>query len=264
MQVATTNTTQSELVAKLRARPDDLDSRLQLFRLCVIDGNWSRALNQLEVAERLDAAMAHTAMVYRCNIAAEQTRRAVFDGSAPPLFLGTPPAWLGYLVQALREADADAGAALANAAFARAAPVAGAIDDEPFAWLADADSRLGPVLEAFVDGKYYWIPFEHLGRIRIGVPDDLLDLAWCPSELTLVNGGVCRGYIPTRYPGTELTARDDLKLARITEWQPWSAALQKGAGQRMLVSDADEYALLDCRDIRFDAAADARITGGGS
>jgi protein involved in temperature-dependent protein secretion len=34
-----------------------------------------------------------------------------------------------------------------------------------FAWLADADVRLGPVLEAIVDGKYYWIPFGNLSAI---------------------------------------------------------------------------------------------------
>uniref|UniRef100_UPI002FE1B4F0 type VI secretion system accessory protein TagJ n=1 Tax=Noviherbaspirillum sp. TaxID=1926288 RepID=UPI002FE1B4F0 len=62
---------------------------------------------------------------------------------------------------------------------------------------------------------------------------------------------ICNSYIPTRYPGTVPDARDDLKLARLTEWLPWSGSLQQGAGQRMLASDRDDYALLDCRDIRF-------------
>ena len=41
-----------------------------------------------------------------------------------------------------------------------AAPVvAGKVNGQPFEWIADADSRLGPILEAMIDGRYYWVPF---------------------------------------------------------------------------------------------------------
>lgn len=251
MRVTDTKAAQSDLIARLRARPQDVDARLQLFRFTVIDGNWDRAGIQLDTAEQLDASVSHTAMVYRRNITCERDRHQVFSGAMTPVFLGTPPQWVGYLVQALQEAEPDRRAALASAAFDEASAISGTINGEPFEWLADEDNRLGPVLEAFVDGKYYWIPFEHITSLTIGVPDDLLDLAWCPAELTLTNGGVCNIYIPTRYPATHLGQRDDLKLARQTEWIPWSGELQQGLGQRMFVSDRDEYALLDCREIRF-------------
>lgn len=251
MRVTNTMTAQSDLIAQLRARPNDVDSRLRLFRLAVIDGNWGRAVNQLEVAVKLDAGLSHTAMVYERNIACERMRDAVFRGMETPVFLGTPPPWVGYLVQALRQQDAAASAKLAGSALEQAEPTGGAINGEPFAWLADADSRLGPVLEVFIDGNYYWVPFEHVTLVNINPPDDVLDLAWCPCDLTLNNGGECKGYVPTRYPGTEQCARDDLKLARMTEWQPWVDALQKGLGQRMFISDQGEYALLDCREILF-------------
>lgn len=259
MRVADTTAAQSDLIAKLRKRPDDIDSRMQLFRFCVIDGNWDRANNQLDVADKLDASLSHTAMVYRRNIACEQSRQRVFSGMEAPVFLGTPPHWVGYLVQALRASDG--APALVQAAFEAAQCPGGTINGEPFAWLADADSRLGPVLEAFIDGKYYWIPFEHLARITIPAPEDLLDLAWCSSELTLANGGVCNGYIPTRYPSTDGVARDDLKLARLTEWLPWSGSMQIGLGQRMFVSNAGEYALLDCREIVFHPAVNTIAAG---
>ncbi|HZW19946.1 type VI secretion system accessory protein TagJ [Noviherbaspirillum sp.] len=256
MHVADTRAAQSELIGQLRKRPDDVDARLQLFRYAVVDGNWDRALNQLDVAERLDAGLSHTALVYRRNIVCEGLRQRVFGGEGTPLFLGTPPPWIGYLVEALRAEDDETSAKLVQAALGAARCASGIIDGAPFAWLADADSRLGPVLEAFIDGKYYWVPFEHCSRIAIPAPEDLLDLAWCPAELTLTNGGTCNGYIPTRYPSCAADATDTadaLKLARLTEWHPWSDSLQKGAGQRMFVSDAGDYALLDCREIRFDA-----------
>ena len=42
--------------------------------------------------------------------------------------------------------------------------------------------RLGPVCEAILNGKYYWIPFERLSRVDIEAPSDLRDLIWAPVE----------------------------------------------------------------------------------
>ena len=60
----------------------------------------------------------------------------------------------------------------------------GDIDGTKFDWIADADSRLGPVLEAVIDGKYYWIPFNRVAKVNISRPSDLRDLVWisatCP------------------------------------------------------------------------------------
>lgn len=259
MRITDTKAAQSELIAALRKHPDDVNARLQLFRFAVIDGNWDRAGTQLDAAESLDASLAHTAMVYRRNIACERRRASVFTMGEAPVFLGEPPAWAGYLAQALMRTGED-GAELAMAALEEAQAVGGTINGQSFAWLADADNRLGPMLEAFIDGHYYWVPFEHLAGIAIQPPDDLLDLAWCPCELTLSNGGSCNAYIPTRYPATDGTQRDELKLARLTEWQAWAGDMQKGLGQRVFVTDRDEYALLDCRDIRFDV----RFAPGGA
>ena len=44
----------------------------------------------------------------------------------------------------------------------RPRPPAAPIDGKAFAWMADADMRLGPVLEAVINGRYYWVPLVHL------------------------------------------------------------------------------------------------------
>ena len=41
------------------------------------------------------------------------------------------------------------------------------IDGKAFAWIADADMRLGPICEAVINGRYYWLPFVHIARIVI-------------------------------------------------------------------------------------------------
>ena len=41
-------------------------------------------------------------------------------------------------------------------------------DDQPFAWIADADTRLGPVLEAIINGRYFWVPFQRIHQRQAG------------------------------------------------------------------------------------------------
>ena len=78
---------------------------------------------------------------------------------------------------------------------------AGTIDGKPFAWIADADTRLGPMLEAIMNGKNYWLPFARLAEIKIEKPIDLRDVAWMPAVLTFTTGGESVAFVPTRYPG---------------------------------------------------------------
>ena len=65
----------------------------------------------------------------------------------------------------------------------------GTVNGEAFEWIADADMRLGPVLEAVVNGKYYWMPFSALAQVDIDPPEDLRDMVWLPAHFLFVNGG---------------------------------------------------------------------------
>ena len=62
-----------------------------------------------------------------------------------------------------------------------------------FAWIADADPRLGPVLEVFVNGNYMWVPFARVHAMQFDPPADLRDQVWMPARFTWSNGGeACR------------------------------------------------------------------------
>jgi type VI secretion system protein ImpE len=82
---------------------------------------------------------------------------------------------------------------------------------------------MGPVCEAMLNGKYYWIPFERLARIEIEAPTDLRDLIWAPARLTFANGGEQVAFLPARYPGSEAAQDDDIRLSRKTEFAVGSA-----------------------------------------
>lgn len=74
------------------------------------------------------------------------------------------------------------------------------MDEQPFAWLADSDSRIGPVIEAMVDGRYLWVPVENIASIVIDEPADLRDVVWIPAHFKWLNGGESYGVLPSRYP----------------------------------------------------------------
>jgi type VI secretion system protein ImpE len=125
------------------------------------------------------------------------------------------------------------------------------VNGEPFTWLADADNRLGPTLEAVLNGRYYWIPFSRIKRIEIEPPSDLRDRVWMPAIFTWANDGQAAGLIPARYPGTLAEPNRALWLARLTEWIGDDPALARPVGQRMFASDANDYALFDVRTIEL-------------
>jgi type VI secretion system protein ImpE len=234
--------------------------RIFLFQLLCVMGQWNRALTQLNVAAELDAAALPMAQTYREAIQCEALRADIFAGRRMPLVFGEPRPWLALMFEALRldAADDIAGAARAREqAFDGARAIGGSIDGTRFAWLADADQRLGPALEAIVNGRYFWIPFERISRIEIDPPADLRDVVWTAASFTWSNGAASVGLIPTRYADTVASGVDELLLARRTEWVERGAMSGYGLGQRMLAADGGEYALMDVRTIEFDGVEGA-------
>jgi type VI secretion system protein ImpE len=128
----------------------------------------------------------------------------------------------------------------------------GSHDGAGFSWLADADSRLGPIAEIYLDGKYFWLPFARVAQLEFKAPDDVLDLVWSSCQLTLHGGAAQAALMPTRYPQSESSADDAIAMARRTDWIVITQEHYQGLGQRMFVSDISEIALLDCRLIHFD------------
>lgn len=242
------------LQAEIRNKPEDSRSRIFLFQLECVLGRFEKALTQLEVIASLDADTMLMAQIFRPLIACEMLRRDVFAGTRTPLIFGEPMEWLGLLVQAnslLGKGEFAAAAELRGKAFEAAPPSSGKLNGEPFEWIADADSRLGPVLEAIVEGKYYWIPFSRIQSITTESPSDLRDLVWLAAQFTWTNGGTAPGHIPVRYVGTEQSADGALRLARKTEWAQQAGETYLGMGQRLLATDASEVPLLECRKIEL-------------
>lgn len=170
---------------------------------------------------------------------------------------------MGWLVQAnilAARGAYEAAAELRDKAFEAAPAIGGAVDGQSFEWLADADCRLGPMLEVVVDGTYYWVPFQMIKSVQIRDPKDLCDLVWVPASFTWINEGTSEGFIPTRYPQSEASVHDAVRLARRTEWIEKPAQTYFGLGQRVLATDRQEYAILSIRRIDLYHAGDRAET----
>ena len=246
----------AQLTEQVRRAPADAKLRVFLFQLLAVLGQWDRAMTQLKVAGDLDDGALAMVQTYREALRCEPLRAEIFAGRRTPLVLGKPPQWMALVMEALRLAGAGHQAEaerLRGEGFEAAPAVAGTINDQPFAWIADADMRLGPVLELITNGRYYWLPFERIRELDVEEPADLRDLVWTPARLLLTNGGETFGLIPTRYVGSEASDDPAIQAARKTEWQDDGSGLFCGLGQRLLATDQDEYPIMDLRQVRLDS-----------
>lgn len=243
-----------ELTDRIRKEPQRADLRIFLFQIYCVIGEWGKAANQLNAIEELDKEAESLVKTYREAVRCEVYRKQVFAGQRVPLILGDPQNWIALMLEALK---LDAGGHHAQAhelrgkALDEAPATPGTANDQAFEWLADADSRIGPMFEMIVNGKYYWVPMHRVEHLELDAPADLRDYVWTPATVTLANGGAHVALIPTRYPGSEASDQDKIRLARVTEWVEMAPDSYAGLGQRMFATDDADIALMDLRDLKF-------------
>ncbi len=250
--------TLAALMDKVRKDPSDVKQRIFLFQLFAVLGEWERAVKQLKVCGGMDTETLPMVQSYREAIICELVREKVFAGEKAPVIFGEPEDWIALMVEALGanvRGDHAAAARLRADAFEAAPAVSGTADGQAFQWIADADMRLGPLLELVMNGNYYWVPFSAIKKLSFEEPIDLRDRVWTPVQITWANGGEVVGFIPTRYPGAP-KGSDAIKLAKVTEWEDLGSDTFAGHGQRLFATDAGDIALMDLREVLFDTGGD--------
>lgn len=155
---------QSDVIATLKAKPGDTNARELLFKLYCLAGLWQKALLQLETLTKFAPDMAKQAELYKNLVLSETLREDVLAGKRDPGTLGNPlPEWAVLMQQAnqhLHEGDYSQSEELREQALSQAPESAGENSSAtPFSWIADSDSRIGPVCEFISAGGYRWVPF---------------------------------------------------------------------------------------------------------
>ncbi|WP_322057441.1 type VI secretion system accessory protein TagJ [Paraburkholderia sp. J63] len=211
---------------RVRREPAVAGHRWPLFQLLCVTQQWERAVQQLQVFAQLNPQQLQAVQAYRDLIRAERWRTKVLNGLAQPGFVIDPPSWVENLTESLRltaTGQTDAADAMREAALDEAPLVGGGGASHSFEWIADSDSRLGPVCEIITAGRYRWLPFSDIAGWEIGHPATLVDLVWAPCLLTLVDGTKVRGFMPARFPAAahatyDSAVIDALRLGNMTIW----------------------------------------------
>lgn len=247
------------LTQDVKARPADTSLRTFLFELLCFQGDFDRALKQLDVVATQGSGPENeiAVQVYRDLIAAERMRLQVFHDGALPQFFLSPPAYADHyvvMVKKLVTAPAEAASLLATAED-QFPPAAGQLGDRAFSSFRDADDRLAPVLEVFHGSKYLWLPLAQIRRLQVTEPKSLRNTMWAPAKIETDDRSVGDVFLPVLYVDSHAHANDQVRLGRMTEWQAVEDQLVVGAGQRVFLVDDEEVSLLELRDVHFDRIA---------
>jgi type VI secretion system protein ImpE len=246
-----------QLTQEVRSNPRELRSRIFLFELLCFAADYQRAERQLDAVAQTsgDVKVEMGAQIYRSLLQAEKARQAFFTGSSRlPKFFSEPPSYAVFHAEAvthLRETRFDELEESLAKSDDLLKPAKGEKDGAPFEDLKDGDDLLGPFLEVFCQGEYFWLPFEQIKRLEIQPPRTLRDLIWIQASIELHEKPLGDVFVPVQYFGSHQHSDDLVKLGRMTDWKTVGQGTLLGAGQRTFFADETECPLLEIKKIEF-------------
>lgn len=241
------------LVEGVKSSPADTGLRTLLFQVLALLGEWDKASIHLDMISTQDPSRLTGVSVFSQIVAAEKERAEVFGLKQVPSLLPETPDFFEPFYRAARALLAgDPGA---DGLFAQAEElvptVKGTIDGEPFSGFQDTDSVLSPFIEAFVHGRYVWIPVAAVRELTVAEPRTLTDLIWIQANVTTWEGLTVGCFLPVLYPGSASHENDEVKRGRMTDWQDLGNGCCRGAGQHVYQAGEKETALLEIREVIF-------------
>lgn len=248
----------AQLNQELRSHPSDLHRRTFLFELLCFAGDYQRAERQLDIIGHQSAPAEVGVQVYRNILAAEEARRRLFVEGVPPHFLLEPPSYVHLhlaAVNRLRENQPDEAKALLDESENSRPRIKGQLDERTFFDFRDADDVIGPCLELIIHSHYIWLPFEQVKRLTISRPKRLRALLWIPGTLEACDGSAESVFMPVLYAASSQHSDDRVRLGRMTDWKAVGEGLALGVGQRLFLVDGEERAMLEVREVEFEAGA---------
>ncbi|PIJ48302.1 hypothetical protein BL250_17680 [Erwinia sp. OLTSP20] len=244
-----------QLVEIVKNNPQSIDARFALCKMYMLQADWDRALQQLDILFQIESEVQQQYELYKNLIFSERMRELVLAGKKTAGSLGKPhQQWINSLHQAnalYQQGQYAEGESMRMQALSDAEPRSGrSAVWGAFNWLADGDDRLGPVCEFICAGGYHWVPFAEMQALEISAPQKGSDLVWAPAEITFEEQTL-RGYIPARYP-VVISDSLDMKIGTKTEWQKQGDGRYIGSGRKMWVSDNGEFSLFEIGRLGFE------------
>jgi type VI secretion system protein ImpE len=231
----------SALVEEVKSSPADTAKRTLLFQVLAVLGEWDKAARHLDMISTQDPARVTGAHVFMQLIEAEKERLDVFALKKTPSFMTEAPEYFGPWHEAARKllgGDAAAAHKVFTSVAKEVPEVSGTVNGEPFKGLRDTDSVLAPFLEAFIHGRYLWIPFASIRELTIPGPRSFTDLIWIQADFVTWEGLTAGCYLPVLYPGSSAHGDEAVRIGRMM-------------GQHVYEAGDAEKAILEIRELRF-------------
>lgn len=238
-------------LAIVKGNPADQGKRFFLFELLLFSGDLDRAQKQIDAITFGDERDA-TVIIYKRWLDSERARRACFTTGGEPKLLAPPSEHVRLRLEALRQKRAqqqDEFARLVHQANQLMPALTGQLNGRPFTLLRDCDDLLAGVLEVFVNGLYYWIPFENIASLDVVPPEYPRDLYAMTAQLEVLNGDTGEVCLPVLYPLTHLSASQDMKLGRANDWQEHPGNITMGVGLKCILVEDDAVPLPEWREL---------------
>jgi type VI secretion system protein ImpE len=237
---------------EVKAQPGDVNRRLFLFELAAFTGDLERAGRQIEMLTFDTPELLAASALYRHALDAEKARRDLFAKGQPPQFFQPPPEHVAKRLEAvtvLRSSRPADAAKLLHEANEAAPALKGQFNEKDFEGARDADDLFGPVLEAFSQGRYFWVPLEQVNSVAMNPPKFPRDLLWVPARLMLKEGSTGDVLLPALYPNSHESSNEAIKLGRAVDWLQPAEGLVRGIGAKTFLIGDDAPGLLDWREL---------------
>lgn len=238
-------------LAVVKANPADQGKRFFLFELLLFLGDLDRAQKQIEAITFGDERDA-TVIVYKRWLDSERLRRACFTTGGEPKLLAPPSEHVRLRLEALRQWRAnnqESFGQLVHQANALMPPLKGELDGKAFSELRDCDDLLAGVMEVWVNGLYYWIPFENIASLNVMPPEYPRDLYALTAQLEVLNGDTGEVWLPVLYPNTHTASDPQFKLGRGNDWQTLPGDVVMGVGLKCILVEEDAIPLPEWREL---------------
>lgn len=245
------------IIAQVKAQPLKAEHRVALANVRLLQGQYHKALQQMQVACQSDVEWVPQAQLVKMLVQGETARQAVFAGQIQADLMSPAPAWLELLMQSLRgQQTPQQVRELRQQALELAPETPGTLNKSlVFQWLSDGDERLGPVLEVYTAARYFWLPVEHIASLQLQAQGHVLDLLWLKVTILMRDAKLQKitGYVPVRYPSSPEQAGDS---EFETEWLPGlSTDGWQGRGQRVWYVDGEAVAMNEVTNLEFDLSS---------
>lgn len=232
----------------VRDSPDDSAARLFLFELLLIANRWSDSRATLRAIRSADPEWPESRRWHGQLIRAARQRSR---GRRPSL-IGTIPLHARELRKANRYlalGSPDGAIRKIDSASHSAPHLTGHVDGREFDGLRDLDDRTATVLEVFLNGKYFWLPFEQIRRLTLAPAERVLHSAYRPARILMRDSREFDCVLPLIY--TSSSAAEEFLLGLQTDCVPTDGGPMICMGARTLMLGEEELPLGDIQQLEL-------------